>query len=305
MRCFHVETVYPRGSLSTNMPQPLKSLNFTKKISRKPRKMALNIPDSVISSSLQNPPFFADKTHMLKVANLLKTFKKSNAVDHLSFEVMPGEVLGLLGPNGAGKTTTLRAIAGVMSFDKGEIAIDNHSIVNSAIEAKRRMAYLPDQSTFFDNLTCWEHVRFVASVYKVEDYENKGRALFDRLELTEKINEFPSELSKGMRQRLGLICALLHSPKLLLLDEPMTGLDPKGIRTVHEIIKEISAAGGSVILSSHLLSILEEVCTKVLVMDHGKSKLYGTVEEIRSKVRELGKHASLEDMFFHATKDAA
>lgn len=242
---------------------------------------------------------------MLKVSNLNKTFKKSNAVDNLSFEVMPGEVLGLLGPNGAGKTTTLRAIAGVMNFNYGEITIGEHCIQDSPIEAKKQMAYLPDQSAFFDNLTCWEHVRFVASVYQVADYETKGRALFDRFELTDKINEFPSELSKGMRQRLGLICALLHSPKLLLLDEPMTGLDPKGIRTVNEVIREIAAAGGSVILSSHLLSILEEVCTKVLVMDHGKSKLYGTIDEIRTKTKDLAKDASLEDMFFHATKDAA
>jgi ABC-2 type transport system ATP-binding protein len=243
---------------------------------------------------------------MVKIENLSKSFEKTEAVVDLSFEVRAGEVLGLLGPNGAGKTTTLRSIAGVLKPDKGSITLGGFDLSKSPIEAKALLAYLPDQPSFFDNLTCWDHIRFVASVFKVSDYEKKGTALFDRFELAEKKNALPSELSKGMRQRLGLICSLLHSPKVILFDEPMTGLDPRGIRTLNEVIQEESRRGTAIVLSSHLLSILEEVCTKVLVVDHGKSRLYGTLEEVRSKSGELKGNASLEEMFFYATKkDAA
>lgn len=239
---------------------------------------------------------------MIKIQGLSKSFRNTEAVSDLSFTVQAGEVLGLLGPNGAGKTTTLRSIAGVLHPDQGSIQIGAHDIVANPLEAKRQIAYLPDQPSFFDNLTCWEHIRFVASVHSIPDYEPKARALFDRLELSEKLDAFASDLSKGMRQRLGLICCLLPAPKVILFDEPMTGLDPKGIRTLNDIIREESLKGTAVILSSHLLSILEDVCTKVLVMDHGKSRLYGTMDEVRSRSNELKKDASLEEMFFYATK---
>jgi ABC-2 type transport system ATP-binding protein len=240
---------------------------------------------------------------MIKIDQLSKAYRKTKAVVELSFTVNPGEVLGLLGPNGAGKTTTLRSIAGVLRPDSGKIQVGEFDIAKFPVEAKRLLAYLPDQPTFFDNLTCWEHIRFVANVYSVTDFESKAENLFERLNLKEKRDAFPSDLSKGMRQRLGLICSLLHSPRVLLFDEPMTGLDPKGIKTLNEIIAEEASKGVAVILSSHLLSILEEVCTKVLVMDHGKSRLYGTLPEIRAKSKELGNDATLEEMFFYATQD--
>ena len=241
---------------------------------------------------------------MVNVQGLSKTYRKLVAVSDLTFNVRSGEVLGLLGANGAGKTTTLRSVAGVLRPDQGSVEIAGIDIAKSPLEAKRLLAYLPDQPAFFDNLTCWEHIRFVASVHSVSDFEAKARALFRRLELDSKMNDFASELSKGMKQRLGLICALLPSPKVILFDEPMTGLDPKGIRTLNEIIHEEAAKGAAIILSSHLLSILEEVCTKVLVMDHGKSRLYGTLEEVRAMSKGLGSEASLEEMFFYATKEA-
>jgi ABC-2 type transport system ATP-binding protein len=239
---------------------------------------------------------------MIKVDGLFKSFYKKGAVTDLSFSVQPGEVLGLLGPNGAGKTTTLRAIAGIMNPDRGAISVGGFDITKSPVEAKSLLAYLPDQPVFFHHLNCWEHVRFVANVFGVPNYEEKARKLFERFELTEKIAAFPVDLSKGMKQRLGIICSLIHSPKAILFDEPLTGLDPRGIRTVNEIIREESERGTAIILSSHLLSILEEVCTKVLVMDKGQCRLYGTIEELRSMTKDLKKDASLEEMFFYATK---
>jgi ABC-2 type transport system ATP-binding protein len=238
---------------------------------------------------------------MIAVDRLTKSFRNLQAVKELSFTVQPGEILGLLGPNGAGKTTTLRSLAGVIRPESGTISIGGLNLTQSPIQAKQMIAYLPDQSSFFDNLTCWEHIQFVAEVYQIKDFQPLANQLFDRFELADKKNKFPSDLSKGMRQRLGLISAFIHNPKVLLLDEPMTGLDPKGIRTVNEMVKEAALRGASIILSSHLLSILEEICTKVLILNHGKSLLYGALEEIRAESKKLNRDASLEGLFFHAT----
>ena len=150
---------------------------------------------------------------MLKVESISKSYRNLEAVRSLSFEVRPGEVLGLLGPNGAGKTTSLRTLAGALKPDQGSIHINGLDLSKAPVEAKMQIAFLPDSPTFFGNLTCWDHVRFIAKVYQVEDFEKKATALFDRLDLTSKKNEFPNALSKGMCQRLGLICAFLHNPR--------------------------------------------------------------------------------------------
>lgn len=240
---------------------------------------------------------------MIKVEKLSKSFGATDAVKELSFDLKPGEILGLLGPNGAGKTTTLRAIAGVLRVDAGEVFIGNFGIKTNPVEAKRILAYLPDQSSYFDYLTCWEHIRFVANVYQVSDWESKAEKLFERFQLASKKSSFSNELSKGMKQRLGLIAAFLHDPKFILFDEPMTGLDPAGIRTLNEMIRERAAAGAGFILSSHLLSILEEVCTKVLVIHKGECRLFGSLEEVRAKMKDVKKNASLEEIFLYATQD--
>ncbi len=239
---------------------------------------------------------------MVKVQSLSKRYRGVQAVVDLSFDIAPGEVLGLLGPNGAGKTTTLRMLSGVLRPDSGSIEIGGLEFSSNAIEVKKQSAYLPDEPVFFDHLTCWEHVRFIAGVYSMDEFEPRAESLFSRLELDGKKNAFPSELSKGLRQRLGLICSILHSPKLLLLDEPMIGLDPRGIRTLNEIILECAKGGCAVILSSHLLPMLEEVCTKVLVLNQGKATLFGAIGELR-RPREGGPNdRSLEEMFFSATE---
>jgi ABC-2 type transport system ATP-binding protein len=236
------------------------------------------------------------------VAGLEKVYAGARAVDGLSFAVEPGEVLALLGPNGAGKTTTLRSIAGILPFNAGSIRIDGFDIRSRAIDAKRRLAYVPDDPKLFDSLSTWEHFQFIARVYDVPDHAEKAEALLSRFDLQDKRNALAGELSRGMRQKLATACALLHGPRVLLLDEPMTGLDPRAIRTLYQLLDEHRAGGAAIVLSSHLLSMVERIATRVLVLHRGKALLHGRLEEIRARFPELSRDASLEEVFFRATE---
>jgi ABC-2 type transport system ATP-binding protein len=244
---------------------------------------------------------------MLKVEGLFKSFPKQDAVRNVSFTVRPGEILGLLGANGAGKTTTMRAIAGLLKPDKGSVTIDGLDVQGNPVEAKTRLAYLPDDPTLFPNVSCWEHAAFYAGIYQVADWEGRAEELFDRFELSSKKHELPTSLSKGMRQRLGLICSFLHRPRLLVLDEPMTGLDPQSIRIMNDLIRVEAAKGMAVVLSSHLLSYLAEVCTRYVVLGQGKCLAAGTLEEISGLEKGASPGSSLEEIFLRVTrkKDAA
>src|SRR5262249_12042618 len=155
----------------------------------------------------------------------------------ITFTVEPGEILGLLGPNGAGKTTTLRALAGILTPTRGRLLLDGHDIVREPVAAKAVLAYVPDDPHLFDRLTVWEHFRFIAAAYNQRDWTNRAEALLERLELTPKRDTMAAELSRGMRQKLAVGCGWLHQPRAVLLDEPFTGPDPRGIRTMKELIR--------------------------------------------------------------------
>ncbi len=241
---------------------------------------------------------------ILDVRGLNKIYATAHAVVDLSFRLAPGDVLGLLGPNGAGKTTTLRAIAGILPPTSGTIRVAGHDLATDPIGAKRNLALVPDDPKLFENLTCHEHLRFIARAYGVDDFESEAAPLLERFELAAHRDSLVSELSRGMRQKLAAICALLHSPPLLLLDEPMTGLDPRGIRTMHELIQERAGRGAGVIISSHLLSMVERLSTRVLVLHHGRELVSGTIGELRERFPDLATDVSLEDLFFRATETA-
>ena len=239
---------------------------------------------------------------MIKVEKLSKAFKGLDAVDCLSFSLGPGEVLGLIGPNGAGKTTTLRCLAGVLRPDVGRIIVGGFDMATHPVEAKRRIAYLPDQPCFFETLTAWEHVRFVASIYGVSDFKSEATRLMEGFGLIERKNSLVSQFSRGMRQRLGLVCAFVHSPDVLLLDEPMLGLDPRGMKFLNSLIEQNARQGRTLVTSSHLLSLLQETCTKVLLMETGRARIYGTVSEVRGQVQtQSSENLSLEELFFEVT----
>ena len=238
---------------------------------------------------------------MISVRDLTKLYSNLTAVSHLSFEIGAGEVLGLVGPNGAGKTTTLRCLCGIMAPSAGNISIAGHDIQTDAVEAKRALAFIPDEPHLFDYLTVEEHLRFVARLYQVVDAESQITPLLGELELLDKRTALPAELSRGMRQKLAIACGLLHSPAALILDEPLTGLDPGGIRKMKNTIAARAQAGSAVILSSHLLHLVEELCTKILVMRKGTCVAYGTLAELERE--RPGR--SLEDIFLALTADGA
>ena len=237
---------------------------------------------------------------MIEVAHYSKLYGDFRAVHDLSFTVAPGDVLGLVGPNGAGKTSTLRALAGILQPSGGTIHIDGIDLVQEPVRAKRRLAFIPDEPQLFEYLTVVEHLRFMGRLYGVRDAETRIDPLLAELELDAKRDALPSELSRGMKQKLAIACGLLHDPAALMLDEPLTGLDPVGIRRMKETIAGRARAGTAVILSSHLLHLVEELCTRLLVIRRGERVAYGTVDEIVAERPELAGR-SLEDLFIALT----
>jgi ABC-2 type transport system ATP-binding protein len=239
---------------------------------------------------------------LIAVNELTKLYGDVTAVRKLSFNVSAHEVLGLVGPNGAGKTTTLRCIGGIIAPTGGSVAVAGHDMKDDAIPAKRALAFIPDEPHLFDYLTVEEHLRFIARLYGVADADSRIPPLLAELELVEKRRALPGELSRGMRQKLAIACGLLHEPSVLILDEPLTGLDPAGIRRMRETIAARARAGTAVILSSHLLNLVEELCTKLLVIRRGECVAYGTIGEIIATRPDLTGR-SLEDVFLTLTAE--
>lgn len=239
---------------------------------------------------------------MISVDKLTKHYGDFTAVDNISFSVAPGEVLGLVGPNGAGKTTTLRCLAGIIAPSAGSVALAGHDMRTDGVAAKRALAFIPDEPHLFDHLTVEEHLRFIARVFGVADVEQRIGPVLAELELTEKRRSLPDELSRGMKQKLAIACGLLHDPTVLVLDEPLTGLDPGGMRRMRATIAARARAGAAVILSSHLLTLVEELCTKIFVIRRGRCVAYGSLAEIVGAHPELAGR-SLEDVFLALTGD--
>jgi ABC-2 type transport system ATP-binding protein len=233
---------------------------------------------------------------MIEVDGLHKLYGNFPAVQGLSFRVAPGEVLGLVGPNGAGKTTTIRSIAGIIIPTSGRISIAGHDLARDPVAAKTALAFIPDEPHLFEYLTVEEHLRFIARLYQLGDVSDRIPGLLEELELADKRAALPGELSRGMKQKLAIACGLLHQPQALLLDEPLTGLDPVGIRRMKTTIMQRAAAGAAVILSSHLLHLVEEICTRVLIMRRGSVVAFGTIAEILDTRPDL-QSRNLEDVF--------
>src|SRR5438309_5862862 len=237
----------------------------------------------------------------ISVEHLTRAYGDFTAVDDLSFEVRAGEIVGLIGPNGAGKTTTLRSLAGILRPTSGTVLIDGHDIVADPIEAKRRLAFMPDEPHLFEYLTVEEHLRLVARLYGVDDFERRSQRLLTELELIGKERALPVEVSRGMRQKVVIACGLVREPSVLLFDEPLTGLDPIGIRRMRETIVAPGRAGASVLVSSHLLHLVEEICTRVIIMDRGRKVADGTVAELASRADLALAGSNLEQIFLRVT----
>ncbi len=257
----------------------------------------MNAPSSI-------PARHADGTAppVLCVRGFSKRYDDKPAVVDLDLRLDRGEILGLVGPNGAGKTTTLRSIVGILPVHEGTIAIDGLDIARDEVQAKRRLSWVGDDPQPFDALTVEEHLEFSARLYGVRDWRTRAEGLLARFELLEKRHALGGELSRGMRQKLAFCCAWLPQPRLVLLDEPLSGLDPRGIRSAKEAIRELAAEGSAVILSSHQLEWIAELATRLLILHRGKTVFTGTLEQAREAIRPGG---TLEEIFLAATGDTS
>ena len=238
---------------------------------------------------------------MIEVGALSKRYGNFTAVKELSFTVRPGEVLGLVGPNGAGKTSTLRCLAGIIPASSGTVRIAGHDIAADPIAAKRALAFFPDEPRLFDYLTVRQHLTFVARIYGVVHHEAIAQPLLDEFEIADKADQLPGELSRGMKQKLAIACGLLHAPQVMFFDEPLTGLDPLGIRRMKKSIVTRARAGATIVLSSHLLHLLEEVCTHVMILKRGEKIADGTIAEVATRFSNGEPNVNLEEIFIRAT----
>jgi len=236
---------------------------------------------------------------LLVVEKLSKRFEEVQAVKELSLRIDPGEVVALVGPNGCGKTTALRCICTIMKADTARIRICGHDAWDEGEKARQQIGFVPELPYPYPYLTVNEHLRFICRAYSVKGWEARAEKLLKEFDLYDKRDELAYTLSKGMRQKLLLISALIHEPKVLVLDEPMIGVDPKGARALKDNVRALAARGGCVLVSSHILSLVEEVCDRVLVMVKGALVAQGTIPEI-IKLAD-SKDASLEEAFLAIT----
>ena len=229
---------------------------------------------------------------MLRIENLTKTYGNQKAVDNLSLHIRRGEIYGFIGHNGAGKTTTLKSVVGILGFDEGEIYIDGKSIKNSPVECKRMIAYIPDNPDLYDFMSGIKYLNFVADIFGVsaDERQESIRKYADAFELTKDLAQPISSYSHGMKQKLAVIAAWLHSPKLIILDEPFVGLDPKAAHILKEMMHEHCDHGGAIFFSTHVLEVAEKLCDKVAIIKQGKLIKSGTMEEVRGD-------ESLEEVF--------
>lgn len=237
---------------------------------------------------------------MLVVNNLIKQYGKQNAVDDISFELQGGEVVGLLGPNGAGKSTTIKCIVGLLRKTSGEITIGGFD--HLSVEAKRFFSYIPETPYVYDLLTVQEHLQFIAQAYGVKEWKNKANELLEMFELDDKRDKLGRDLSKGMRQKVSICCALLPDPQLLFFDEPMIGLDPKAIKNTKKIFKELKEAGKTILVSTHMIDSVESIADRIMILKDGKILGNDTIANLKQKfVQDEG--TTLEDLFLELTKD--
>ena len=229
---------------------------------------------------------------MLQIEHLTKTYGEKKAVDDLSLHILPGEIYGFIGHNGAGKTTTLKSVAGILRFDAGEIRIGGTSIRTDPLACKRKLAYIPDNPDLYDYMTGIQYLNFIANIFGVSaaDRQVRIRELAERFELTNDLAQPIAAYSHGMKQKLAIISALIHDPKLIIMDEPFVGLDPKAAHLLKGMMRELCDRGGAIFFSTHVLEVAEKLCDKVAILRAGKLIRSGTMDEVKGD-------QSLEDVF--------
>ena len=240
---------------------------------------------------------------MISIKNVSKSYdKKEKFIEKLNLEIRDGEIFGFLGPNGAGKTTTIKMITGILEIDEGDILINNYSIKNQPIEAKKQFGFVPDNPDMFLRLKGIEYLNFMADIYEVTLEQRKKLIdeLTDLIEIKNVLNDRIQSYSHGMRQKIIIIGSLLHEPKNWIIDEPMTGLDPKSTFELKKIMKEIAEKNKTVFFSTHILDVAEKLCDRIGIINNGKLLFVGTLDEMR---KELKENKSLEELYMEITKN--
>jgi len=238
---------------------------------------------------------------MLEIRNLTKKFGEKVAVNNVSFTVNPGEIFGFLGPNGAGKTTTIKMIVGLLKPDQGTILINGYNNQEEIYEAKLQFFYVPDNPDVFEKVTGYDYLQFICDVFKIPHDERKKKMGYylDKFNLTNDINSYLAGYSHGMKQKIILTAAFLANPKIMVLDEPMVGLDPKAQHTVRELLREYCNQGNAVFFSTHILEVAEKMCDRLAIINKGEIIALGTLQEIRNLV---GKDEDLVNLFLELTE---
>ncbi len=239
--------------------------------------------------------------HAIEVIDFRKVYNSTVAADGISFTLPTGTIGALVGENGAGKTTTIRALCGIIRPTAGTLRVAGHDVQLEPLKVKQQVAYVPDDPPLFETLTVWEHLKFIASAYQVADFEDRGVALLAQLNLESKRHALASELSRGMRQKVAIACAYLHSPAVLFFDEPLTGLDPAAIRLLKRTMVEKAEQGATVLVSSHLLALVEDICRHLIILKRGTCLFSGSVELAMQTYSTSG---SLEEVFFRVTDES-
>ena len=239
---------------------------------------------------------------MIKLIDLTKRYNRIVAVDHINLEVKSGSIMGFLGPNGAGKTTTVKMMAGLLKPTEGRIMLNDIDLIKEPSKAKKITGYIPDRPFLYEKLTGQEFLEFIAGLYRLDHSSVKARidALLDRFELLEFKDELIESYSHGMKQRLVMCSALLHDPDILIIDEPMVGLDPRAARMVKDMFRRLAKSGKTIFVSTHSLDVAEEISDEIAIIDYGKIVATGTMDELRKKA---GIDGSLEDIFLRLTGD--
>lgn len=238
--------------------------------------------------------------NILEIRNFSKSYSKENkAVDDISLNVQAGDIFGFIGHNGAGKSTTIRALVGVLDYEEGSIVIDGHDVKNDPLACKKITAYIPDNPDLYENLTGSQFLNFVADAFEVSEEDRKRRIedYASRFEIMDALSDTISSYSHGMKQKVAIISALIHEPKLLVLDEPFVGLDPKASFTLKEIMREMCENGSAVFFSTHVLDVAEKLCNRIAIIKKGKIIADGKIEEL------LQGKQSLEEVFMEAVRD--
>ena len=235
---------------------------------------------------------------MLKINGLTKIYGEKRAVDNLTLHIAPGEIYGFIGHNGAGKTTTIKSCCGILRFEEGEIFVDGVSVKENPLECKRRLAYIPDNPDMYEFLSGIAYLNFVADIFgvSVNDREERIKKYSDLFELTGDLAQPVSAYSHGMKQKLALISAFIHEPKLIIMDEPFVGLDPKASHTLKGLMREHCDKGGAIFFSTHVLEVAEKLCDKIAIIKEGRLIVSGTMEEVKGT-------SSLEDVFLELEGD--